>query len=395
MEMRQAGLVTKGKADHPLCLSQTLNQSQAYRRKKEARPKEPPLPGPEILESEDEPIQKHDSFSEEYVAMPVSGKLLMSGKVSWEQDQGEEQDEMSSPDEYEERPGGLYPARRILSLQTSTKEEEQRENLFHTRCLVQDKVCSMIIDGGSCTNVASETMVKNLGLKPQNHPEPYKLQWLNDVGEMKVKSQVVVPLAIVNYEDKILCDAGHILLGRPWQSDRRVIHDGFINRYSFLFKGKKTTVIPLTPQEVYEDQIQLSGKDTRLDNQPNFFITSNKVKQALFSKRPILLFVYNETLTSLANLAPVVPSEMSHLLQDLKDVFPEDNPIGLTPARGIEHQIGFVPGATLPNRPAYCTNPVETKVLQRQVDELMEKGHIRKTAAGACVSIVEQSTISL
>jgi hypothetical protein len=28
--------------------------------------------------------------------------------------------------------------------------------------------------------------------------------------------------------------AGHILLGRPWQYDRRVIHDGFRNRYSFV-----------------------------------------------------------------------------------------------------------------------------------------------------------------
>ncbi|CAA7044105.1 unnamed protein product [Microthlaspi erraticum] len=57
----------------------------------------------------------------------------------------------------------------------------------------------------------------------------------------------------------------------------------------------------------------------------------------------------------------------------------EDSPPGLPPVRGIEHQIDFVPGSTLPNRPAYRTNPVETKELQRQVDELMEKGHIRES----------------
>ncbi|RDY06478.1 hypothetical protein CR513_09524, partial [Mucuna pruriens] len=33
--------------------------------------------------------------------------------------------------------------------------ETQRENIFHTRCLVLRKVFSIIIDGGSCVNVAS------------------------------------------------------------------------------------------------------------------------------------------------------------------------------------------------------------------------------------------------
>ena len=49
------------------------------------------------------------------------------------------------------------------------------------------------------------------------------------------------------------------------------------------------------------------------------------------------------------------------LLQEYEDVFPNDVPSGLPPIRGIEHQIDFVPGATIPNRPAYRSNPEETK----------------------------------
>jgi hypothetical protein len=45
--------------------------------------------------------------------------------------------------------------RRSFNVQTKKDDvEQQKENIFHTRCLINDKVCSMIIDSGSCTNVA-------------------------------------------------------------------------------------------------------------------------------------------------------------------------------------------------------------------------------------------------
>jgi hypothetical protein len=51
--------------------------------------------------------------------------------------------------------------------------------------------------------------------------------------------------------------ACHILLGRPWKYDRRVTHDGFKNMYSFLKGGKTIKLAPLTPSQVYEDQLKL------------------------------------------------------------------------------------------------------------------------------------------
>ena len=55
--------------------------------------------------------------------------------------------------------------------------------------------------------------------------------------------------------------AGHILLGRPWQFDRRVNHDGFKNRYSFVKDNKTITLVPLTPRQVYEDQVKLKREN--------------------------------------------------------------------------------------------------------------------------------------
>ena len=123
----------------------------------------------------------------------------------------------------------------------------------------------MIIDGGSCTNVASTTLVEKLGLPLQKHPRAYKLQWLIECGEVKVNKQVLVNFAIGRYCDEVLCDvvpmhAGHILLGRPWQYDRKVIHDGFKNRYNFVKDEKSVTLVPLTPKQVYEDQLKLKSE---------------------------------------------------------------------------------------------------------------------------------------
>ncbi|KAL1189304.1 RNA-directed DNA polymerase-like protein [Cardamine amara subsp. amara] len=232
-------------------------------------------------------------------------------------------------------------------------------------------------------------MVKKLGLKTTKHPEPFKLQWLNDSGEMSVCKQVLVPISIGKYEDEILCDvlpmeASHILLGRPWQSDRKVIHDGFSNRHTFEYKGKKTTLVPMTPHEVYLDQ----KKDSPMPKHPNFFAMSSEVKKAYYSNHSMLLFIYKESLLNLSDLTPVLPSEMTNLLQECSDVFPEEIPQGLPPIRGIEHQIDFVPGSFLPNRPAYRTNPVETKELQKQISKLMEKGHIRESVSPCAVPVL-------
>ena len=64
-------------------------------------------------------------------------------------------DQMPSPgnacDDYVEYPveGESLVARRALSVQVKEDDiEQQRENIFHTRCHINNKVCSMIIDEG-------------------------------------------------------------------------------------------------------------------------------------------------------------------------------------------------------------------------------------------------------
>ena len=69
---------------------------------------------------------------------------------------------------------------------------------------MQNKVCSVIIDRVNCTSVASTKMVEKLRLPTIKHPRPYKLQWLNDSGKVRVTKQVLVSFHIGKYEDEVL-----------------------------------------------------------------------------------------------------------------------------------------------------------------------------------------------
>ncbi|XP_058002312.1 uncharacterized protein LOC110669705 [Hevea brasiliensis] len=162
--------------------------------------------------------------------------------------------------------GNVLITMRTLSAQVSLGDgdEVQRDNIFHTRYLVNEKLCSVIVDSGSCCNVAISLLV-------------------------------IVPFSIEKYHDEVVYDvvpmvATHLLLGRPWEFDRSVVHN-----------GKK-----------------------------NKFATNS----------------------------------------------------------GIEHQIDLILGAPIPNRPAYRSNPEETKELQRQVEELLAKGYVRESISPCAVPVL-------
>ncbi|KAK1614770.1 hypothetical protein QYE76_020287 [Lolium multiflorum] len=194
-------------------------------------------------------------------------------------------------DDYDTDGEDAYPsdARTIVvsqrALNVLPSASTQRCNLFQTKALVgPDKACKVIIDGGSCRNLASKELCTKLKLKYLPHPHPYYIQWLSDNGEMKVNHMVRVEFAIGPYKDCIDFD-----------------------------------VVPMT---------------------------------------------------------------------EFGDVFPEEVPAGLPPLRGIEHQIDLIPGASLPNRAPYRTNPEETKEIQKQVQALLDKGYIRISLSPCAVPVI-------
>ena len=207
----------------------------------------------------------------------------------------------------------------------------------------------------------------------------------------------MVGFRIGTYEDQVLCDvlnmdACHVLLGRPWQHDRKTRHDGFTNVYTLKHEGKLKDLLPhkVIPPPNTKTPLHLMSrrsceKELRAGNE-------------LF----ILFTIEISNSPSSTNLTVL------RLLKKFEDVFPTDLPKGLPPIKWIEHQIDLIPGAPLPNKPSYRSNPKETQELQRQIKELMDKGYVReslssvlclhylfqkKMVLGGCVLIARVSTI--
>ena len=69
--------------------------------------------------------------------------------------------------------GECFVVKRALSTCEKSPDTSQRENLFNTRCLINNILCTVIIDGGSCCNIISQEVVDRFALPTRAHPLPY------------------------------------------------------------------------------------------------------------------------------------------------------------------------------------------------------------------------------
>ncbi|KAK1679241.1 hypothetical protein QYE76_040089 [Lolium multiflorum] len=182
-------------------------------------------------------------------------EALVQAAVANEEDYDEESGE--DPLLCTHDPSPSLVVTRVLTTQPQAMED-QRCNIFQTRAGIGGKSIKVIIDGGSCHNLASTELCEKLNLTLRKHPHPYHVQWLSDKGNVKIQHTVTVNFKIGPYEDTVECDVVpmtvcHMLLGRPWQFDKKAIHDGYSNAYTFKVKDKKFALRPMTPSQIIAD----------------------------------------------------------------------------------------------------------------------------------------------
>ncbi|XP_049410394.1 uncharacterized protein LOC125873513 [Solanum stenotomum] len=187
----------------------------------------------------------------------------------------------------------------------------------------------------------------------------------------------MIKFKIGKYKDEVLCDMvpmqACLLLGRPWQHDRSTKHDGRTNTYSLVLNDHKYVLHPMSPSQVNDVYQRMSESREKKRCEEEHVEAESQEEEEVERKGPSIDYDY---------------------------VFPKELPSGLPSLRGIEHQIDFVPGSQLPNKPAYRSNSEDTKELQIQVEELLNKdfdfGVVAEIAATNIIDeLVEVSEVNI
>jgi hypothetical protein len=185
------------------------------------------------------------------------------------------------------------------------------------------------------------------------------------------------------YKDKILCDVipmdiCHVLLGRPWQYDRNVVHDGRMNTYTLEKDGKTHTLLSIKDKEVKQEVnstiLLMSGKELLTE------MEKNEDPQFFVVRKPRIVL----TSTRVDDL----PEEIQELLGEFADIIVDELPRSLPPMQSVSHHIDLIPRASLPNKAAYRLTPQENEEVKRQVQDLLDKGLVRESLSPCIVPTV-------
>jgi len=76
---------------------------------------------------------------------------------------------------------------------------------------------------------------------------------------------------------------------------------------------------------------------------------------------------------------------MDKVMKEYEDIF--TSPLGVPLHCQVKHSIDLTPGAPLPNGPIYWLFILENDEIKRQIQELLQKGHIHPSSS-PCGSLI-------
>lgn len=148
----------------------------------------------------------------------------------------------------------------------------------------------------------------------------------------------------------------HIILGRPLLFDVDTQYKGRYNVYIILWDGQKIIFQPVQEGAI-TTPTHSKSKQVLITIGPNFM---EEVRGA----REIIALVTEGAMVCTTQEALEI---LQPMLEEFRDIMPEEMPEGLPLMRDIQHYIDLVLGASLLNLPHYRMSLKENAILQEQL----------------------------
>ena len=160
-----------------------------------------------------------------------------------------------------------------------------------------------------------EDLVDALALPTWKHPQLHSVEWLYQSGKLKVTQKVRLSFSVGEYADTVICDvlpmdACPLLLGRPWQYDRRATHEGRSNTYSFWDAGRRCVLQSMFAEEIKVDtNISLKKKKvSKIVAKPRTVLIQGGGDDVPVSAVPKTDHITNSNILMMGTMALKIPS---------------------------------------------------------------------------------------
>jgi hypothetical protein len=236
-----------------------------------------------------------------------------------------------------------------------------------TRGSIQTFPCRILIDPGAEINYISTTYTKKHKISTKR--TDYSAEWVQGSTERLHETSNFVKLSMgSNYTEELPFSVMplhkyDVIIGKQWLSHYNPQISMRSNQMSFSFIGKPVTINADISKESH-------------------FISKKELKRGLKKGVPTFAVYIRDINEHPKPGNSAHPKEsVQDLLEEFKDVFPEDLPDGLPPERSHDFKIILQPLASPQKRPLYKLSQVETEELQKQLAELLGKGFIKPSSS--------------
>ena len=265
------------------------------------------------------------------------------------------------------------------------EETEEGERLFHSQMWVQGKPLHFIVDSGSQKNLISVEVVKRLNLPTVPHPQPYNIGWLTPGRDIRVSKQCRLPYGIKPFKDEVMCDVAplevsDVLLGQPYMWKRHAVYES----------RPRSVIVTLRKQRYRIPEVVPSTAVSLITAKQCKKVISQTGKFILLMIRPERKHKTAATSTTSTQGHSAQHRQVDKIVESYQDIF--TSPTGVPLHCQVKHSIDLIPGAPVPNGPVYRRSLMENEEIKRQIEELLQKGHIRPSSSpcGSPIVLVQK-----